>query len=965
MSRLSRIARFVSSQSGTDVIVVKHLAGQHDQSTHGSWATQGTTLDLIDKLISRSDTSKSLAEKLIVAKGMNKPPVVAENTKDFESKVGTVLWRGFSGSQNSFDASGQLTFMENPIATKLSMFLDSKIPYISKGKWGAGLYTSTQKTGAQDYARGNGAILQMGLKKDAKILTYYEDPSEDYNNFSKLVNEKYADYPALKSITDITTAYGILNGYDALYIQHPTDYTADGDFYSVWNSGSLIVNPDTFPENSVTKHLAGQHDQSTHGSWSKHHGGKKSDYAYPVRDAIDAVVAGNVGKVSPIDARFWLEQMADRKDNPDLTNLEIVGTRFFTRDNLGIMRNKMPQVPSDTKEQFISAMEKLGVKVTKDTVDPQKMHPIQAEISASKSGQIMKRMSKEGTGIGQDSRYIVVSKDDYVIDGHHRWAAALFLSFQDAGIRLPAIRVDMNHDDLIKATLAWNNAVGIKPIGLGQENKRQDVKKMLEFIKVVQIGIINATVVDKHLAGQHDQSTHGRRFNTTVSGETSGSILERVKEYGGLSAKLTDGSEPPDGYMVARDSSKFGTVVSATDFFDPSKGAKILGAFLIKNKQELGSGRAYLGVWHEKIKIVDGVEVAIPASEQKVHLDVTDRIVGKDKAISLGRRRNQISIWDVVNFDEIQTGGTGGQLEKGTSSHRTVGETVDGNVGRGNHGLGGKSVFGDNRSVIIRVPVGFSKHLAGQHDQSAHGSWADMKAFPTQDEIVAPINAYWDYSKKERKTSKKEIELFTAAWGATSPRGLWKSEHFDAVDSEGNPVNDGNFESTWELANGEKLPTQLDDKQREIVTWYVRDATGQSLVMNKKLRNGERATPRAGKLSKVIKSRTVKKPFQTFRGVQMRPDQVSLLKKGDSFIDRGFQSTSPNRDDAEFYVGERAFTESIPVIFRYRVATGVHALMVNSGTEEIVIDRGSRVTITNVAKAKKGFVVVDADVTHD
>ena len=36
----------------------------------------------------------------------------------------------------------------------------------------------------------------------------------------------------------------------------------------------------------------------------------------------------------------------------------------------------------------------------------------------------------------------------------------------------------------------------------------------------------------------------------------------------------------------------------------------------------------------------------------------------RTRAVSLGRRRDQISIWDVINTEEIQTGGKGADVEK-------------------------------------------------------------------------------------------------------------------------------------------------------------------------------------------------------------------------------------------------------------------------------------------------------------
>jgi len=494
----------------------------------------------------------------------------------------------------------------------------------------------------------------------------------------------------------------------------------------------------------VSKHLQGQHDQATHGNWAGHHGqavdrkntAQGNPYPHPIQTAYDNVVAGKEGIVSPIDAPAWLDAMADRTDNPDLTNLEILGTQYFTKDNLGIMRDHMPQIPPDTQEAFIKAMQARGVRVDLVDVTPFGLHPIQAEISATKSGKIFRKMKKEGV----DDTPIVVSSDDFVIDGHHRWAAGLFLGLspKHRNIKLKALRVDMPQEQLLDVVLAWNKAVGISSIALGADVK-DSMKKMLAFDIAVLKGKIKSTEVEKHLQGQHDQSTHGRRFNTEVAPEVVHDVLAQVAENGGLSIKLTDGSLPPDGYMVSRNSEKFGTVVMASDFFNEKKGAKILGAFLIKNKAELGSGRAYLGVWHETSKTVNGVTVEIPKDQQRVHLDVTDKIVSKKQAVSLGRRRNQISIWDVVNFDEIQTGGTGGTVEKGNYKHSLIPETVESDDGRGNYGLGGKDLREvTEASVIVQVPVSsfFTKHLQGQHDQSSHGSWAGGSKIPMVDEFA-------------------------------------------------------------------------------------------------------------------------------------------------------------------------------------------------------------------------------------
>lgn len=244
--------------------------------------------------------------------------------------------------------------------------------------------------------------------------------------------------------------------------------------------------------------------------------------------------------------------------------------------------------------------------------------------------------------------------------------------------------------------------------------------------------------VAKH--GNHNQKDHGRRFASSVSPEVAAKAIRLVGENGGLSIRLTDGSEPADGYMVARDSSKFGTVVPASEFYDPDRGPAILSEHLIRNRSELGSGRAFLGAWHQKSRwLDDGTEVPLPESEQVVHLDVTDQVASRSRAVSLGRRRNQISIWDVANFDEIPTGGTGGAVAKREPGRSRLGDpqASDGDDRRRDSGVGSGGVGGDDRrhaSVVVKFAPGLRpviKHgdpsrpgYAQQHPNGAGGQYA-------------------------------------------------------------------------------------------------------------------------------------------------------------------------------------------------------------------------------------------------
>jgi GNAT superfamily N-acetyltransferase len=214
--------------------------------------------------------------------------------------------------------------------------------------------------------------------------------------------------------------------------------------------------------------------------------------------------------------------------------------------------------------------------------------------------------------------------------------------------------------------------------------------------------------VAKH--GDHDQSSHGSwAQGVQVAPEIVRSTLERVKENGGLSVSLKDGSEPTKGFMVAK-GKKFAAIVKADDFFDEDKGVEILSSYMKQHKSEFNNSNNYLGLWHN-------------TDDGQVYLDVSENIKDEGEAISRGRDRDQISIWDVANFKEIETGGTGG-IEK-TRSSRTARYVQ--HDGRTDRRLRQRDLGEVSKTLkVIYFDYGLKpvfKH-EGHEDQSSHGNWA-------------------------------------------------------------------------------------------------------------------------------------------------------------------------------------------------------------------------------------------------
>lgn len=111
------------------------------------------------------------------------------------------------------------------------------------------------------------------------------------------------------------------------------------------------------------------------------------------------------------------------------------------KQSKGISRANMPQIPDEHSEHFINVfIKKLGVKVRVKTVDPETLKPTQNEFSDKG---IQKNMGRIGKGYAKPP--IIVSKDNYIMDGHHRWAA-----HANSKVKIKIRQVDMHSSELLE-----------------------------------------------------------------------------------------------------------------------------------------------------------------------------------------------------------------------------------------------------------------------------------------------------------------------------------------------------------------------------------------------------------------------------------------------------------------------------------------------------------------------------------
>lgn len=118
------------------------------------------------------------------------------------------------------------------------------------------------------------------------------------------------------------------------------------------------------------------------------------------------------------------------------TFLEFVQHQYlkYPTRNLGIERNQMPQISSDKVKDFMYYMKSLGHRYIDEKVKLNHVKCTQKEFNDDKIVKLMKVASNNL------KKPILLSKEGYLLDGHHRFLALYNKNQND---RIPAIRFNV------------------------------------------------------------------------------------------------------------------------------------------------------------------------------------------------------------------------------------------------------------------------------------------------------------------------------------------------------------------------------------------------------------------------------------------------------------------------------------------------------------------------------------------
>lgn len=108
-------------------------------------------------------------------------------------------------------------------------------------------------------------------------------------------------------------------------------------------------------------------------------------------------------------------------DNLGLAEKEAEIEKPHPSDTLGVKRSDMPQVHRDHYPELLRYLKEHGASIKKGEMSAKQLKATQSEFS----DEGVRKMIKKG-GVTSDGtkKPLLVSSDNYIIDGHHRWLAA-------------------------------------------------------------------------------------------------------------------------------------------------------------------------------------------------------------------------------------------------------------------------------------------------------------------------------------------------------------------------------------------------------------------------------------------------------------------------------------------------------------------------------------------------------------
>jgi hypothetical protein len=260
-------------------------------------------------------------------------------------------------------------------------------------------------------------------------------------------------------------------------------------------------NEDDHARDDVGRFTAGSGGSSRSGEDSGTKASGLRERPTPIRTrsighAVDLILEGKVVELQDVRhvhtvisrlAAIAKDAKAKGKDAPkyDLCQVTVANTNLFCGSKLrtkefpnGVPRLQMPQTKSrpvpgspadkltkdikgfvDAAPQLIAHLESRGIKVERGTVPAAQLKASQSELVGADVAGMM-----TSTTYDPGKHPIFISRDNYVIDGHHRWAAIVGRDAEDGklgDLSMKTLRIDAPISEVLHIAREWSKKFGL------------------------------------------------------------------------------------------------------------------------------------------------------------------------------------------------------------------------------------------------------------------------------------------------------------------------------------------------------------------------------------------------------------------------------------------------------------------------------------------------------------------------
>lgn len=197
-----------------------------------------------------------------------------------------------------------------------------------------------------------------------------------------------------------------------------------------------------------------------------------------IPDAQKKEISMRIDKLAELTKQA--KEKGEAAPNFNLCKVTVPGTNLYCEGNAGIPREEMPQFKGkptpgspaskmavdasgevDTEPMFKKMLKEKGIKTAETEIPSDALKATQSDLVGSKVAGMAKALEKDPNHPGITAP-IYVSRDGFVIDGHHRWAAvtsAAIAAGKPANMKV--IVIDMDIKDAIPLANSFAEEIGV------------------------------------------------------------------------------------------------------------------------------------------------------------------------------------------------------------------------------------------------------------------------------------------------------------------------------------------------------------------------------------------------------------------------------------------------------------------------------------------------------------------------